>query len=285
MSGRRFFQPRRRAGRWGVHGLLGLAATALAVVLTSSVAVVPAGAATSLVLLQMNLCNSGAAKACYSFGAAVTEAVAQIHRYRPQLVTFQETCRDDFYAAHGWGKLAQAMADIYGNDAIQVDFTPAHNRTTGEAYRGCINGEQYGIGVIYHGNGREIHQGWYANQGRGGEVRAWTCATVIKRRLTACTTHLTINRDVAMQQCRELMSILAAATWAMPEVIISGDVNLQSEPGQPHDVELCVPAGHERRDDAAVQQVFYTDNVSWVQGRYEPLKGTDHPLLYESFRV
>jgi hypothetical protein len=270
---------------WHLRGVLGAAATALAVVLTSSAVAAPAAATASVVVLQMNLCNSGAAKSCYSFGVAVRQAVANIHRYRPQVVTVQEICRDDVYAANGWGPLAQAMADLYGSRRIRVAFTPARNRMTGEPYHGCVNGQEYGVAVIYHGTRGEVHRGWYTNQGRGGEVRTWSCAVVLERRLTACTTHLTINREVAMRQCRELMSILASASWATPQVIVAGDFNLASEPGKPTDVQTCVPPGYERHGDDAVQQVLYTAGVTWVEGRHEPMAGTDHPLLYEHFRV
>jgi hypothetical protein len=273
------------ARRWPARGLLGAAATALVVALTSSVAVLPAGAATTLVVLQMNLCNSGAARSCYSFGAAVESAVANIHRYRPQLVTVQEICRDDVYAARGWGPLARAMADLYGSRRIRVSFTPARSRATGEPYRGCVNGQEYGVAVIYHGTSAELHQGWYTNQGRGGEVRAWSCATIMRGRLTGCTTHLTINRDVAMRQCRELMSILATASWAAPQVIVAGDLNLAPEPGRPSDVRACVPPGYDRRGDDSVQHMFFTAGMTWLSGRAEPMAGTDHPLLYGRFRV
>jgi hypothetical protein len=260
-----------------------VAVTALTLLLTSSVAAVPVGVRT-LDLLQMNLCNSGESTSCYSFGYAVTEAVQMIHRYRPQAVTVQEICRDDLYAAHGWGRLAQAMADLYG-DSIEVDFTPARNRLTGAEYHGCLNGELYGIGILHQGTVNDVHRGWYTTQSRGGEVRAWTCSTVLRDRLTVCTTHLTINRDIAARQCVELMATLATAKWRTPEVIISGDLNLQVEPGRPQDVQRCVPPGFDRHDDGSVQQVFSTDGVRWVDGRHEPLPGTDHPLLIQSFQV
>jgi endonuclease/exonuclease/phosphatase family metal-dependent hydrolase len=282
-------EPARRGRRSlaPLRGLRWVAATALAVVLTSSVAVIPAGAAATVVVLQMNLCNSGAAKSCYSGGAAVEQAVANIHRYHPQVVTVQEICRDDVYATNGgWGPLAQAMADLYGSRRIRVSFAPARSRVTGGPYRGCINGQEYGVAVIHHGTAGEVHQGWYTNQGtRGGEVRTWTCATVVPRRLTACTTHLTINREVAMRQCRELMAMLATAPWARSQVIVAGDFNLAAEPGAPTDMQACVPPGYDRRTDDAVQHVLFTAGVTWVEGWHEPLPGTDHPLLYQRFRV
>jgi hypothetical protein len=265
--------------------VLGVVATVLTFALTS-VAAVPAGAVATVVVLQMNLCNSGAAKSCYSFGKAIEQAVATIHRYRPQVVTVQEICRDDVYAATGWGPLAQAMADLYGSKKIQVAFTPARNRLTGGPYHGCLNGEEYGVAVIHHGAAGAVHRGWYANQGRGGEVRTWSCATVIAGRLTACTTHLTINREVSIRQCRELMEILATAPWRTPQIIVAGDLNLAvTEAGTSGDVRPCVPPGYDRRDDNSVQHVLFTTGVTWVEGHAEPLAGTDHPLLYQRFRV
>ncbi len=276
--------PSRRSGRWRVRRLVRAAVAASAVALASSIPAVPARAATTFVVLQMNLCNSGLAIApCYSFGKAVDEAVAKIHRYPPGLVTLQEVCHDDLYARDGWGKLAQAMADLYGSAHISVDFVPAFNRDTNDWYR-CIDGELYGVAVMHHYNGRGLHHGWYSSQDSTNELRAWTCATVIESRLTGCTTHLSTDPDVAMRQCHELMSILASP-WVMPEVIVAGDFNLTSEPGRPHNVQDCALANYDRRSDSALQHVFFTRNIQWVRGKHEGMRWTDHPLLYETFRV
>jgi endonuclease/exonuclease/phosphatase family metal-dependent hydrolase len=265
-----------------VRRLVCTAVTASAVVLASSAPAAPVRPA--FVVLQMNLCNSGMAVAsCYSFGKAVDEAVAKIHRYPPDLVTLQEVCRDDLYARHGWGKLPQAMADLYGSGHISVAFVPAVDRDTNEAYR-CVNGELFGVAVMHHDNGRERHSGWYGSQDSSNEVRAWTCTTVIKRRLTGCTTHLSTDPDVAMRQCHELMAILASP-WVQPEVIVGGDFNLRSEPGRPHHVRDCALAAYDLRGDSALQHVFFTRNVRWGRGQTEGMRWTDHPLLYEQFRV
>jgi endonuclease/exonuclease/phosphatase family metal-dependent hydrolase len=267
-----------------VRRLAGVALAALAVLLTSSAPVAPVRAATTFVLLQMNLCNSGIAPApCYSFGRAVDEAVGRIHRYRPELVTLQEICRDDLYGRDGWGRLAQAMADLYGGGHLSVDFVPAVNRDTDDWYR-CANGEPFGLAVLHHYNGAERHSGRYRSQDPSNELRVWTCTTVIKGRLTGCTTHLSTNPDVAMRQCRELMSVLASR-WVMPEVIVAGDFNLRSEPGRPHDVRQCASATYDRTSDDALQQVFFTHNVEWTRGAQENVPWTDHPVLYERFRV
>lgn len=256
--------------------------------LTASVPAAPPGTVTTrpsmtFVVLQMNLCGSGMERSCYSFGRAVDEAVANIRRYPPGLVAVQEVCRDDLYAPAGWGKLPRAMAGLYGSAHVSVDFTPALDPSTGRPYR-CLNGQQYGVAVIHHGDGRDIHRGWYRTQDPNDEVRAWTCVTVVEGRLTGCTTHLSTSPGVAMRQCHELMSILTSR-WVMPEVVVSGDLNLAAGPGARHDVRDCVPAGYDRRSDNAVQQVFFTRNVQWIRGGYEAMSWTDHPLLYETLRV
>src|SRR5947209_5849069 len=110
------------------RALVAVAVTGFATLLISSVPAKPAHAATPFVLLQMNLCNSGLALSCYTFGQSVTEAVQKIRQYRPEMVTLQEICRDDVYSPTGWGKLTQAMADIYGSEHVSVTFVPAVNR-------------------------------------------------------------------------------------------------------------------------------------------------------------
>jgi endonuclease/exonuclease/phosphatase family metal-dependent hydrolase len=255
-----------------------------AVVLAASVPAVPARAASTFVVLQMNLCNSGmAVTSCYSSGRAVDEAVERIHRYPPDLVTLQEVCRDDLFAGDGRGKLTQAMADLYGGAYVSVDFAAIRNRFTGGAYR-CVNGHEYGVAVLYRGNGRDVHRGWYDSQDDTDEVRAWTCATVVVARLTGCTTHLSTDGDVAMRQCRELMAVLASP-WVLPEVVVAGDFNLVSGPGGPSNLRDCAPPSYDRRSDGSVQHVLFTRNIRGVRGMYEGMRWTDHPLLYERLRI
>lgn len=279
---RRAAHRRRGAGRGRVRRLARSVIAASAVVLTSSIPALPAGAATTFGLLQMNLCNSGMAVSCYS-GRAVDEAVAHIHRHRPDLVALQEVCRDDVHTGRGPGQLARAMADLHGAEDISVTFAPALNRYTGRQYR-CLNGEAYGVAMIHHGDGRDVHGGRYDSQDATDELRVWTCTTVIEGRLTGCTTHLSTNPDVAMRQCRELMSVLRGS-WVMPEVVVTGDFNLASSPGKPHDVQGCAPAGFGRRGDESVQQIFFTPGIRATGGDRYPMSWTDHPALYELFRL
>jgi endonuclease/exonuclease/phosphatase family metal-dependent hydrolase len=262
----------------------GKAASSFPTVPAPSVSVVPSHAPGSYVLLQMNLCNSGmAVNSCYSFGKAVDEAVEKIGRYSPDLVMLQEVCRDDLYAGDGWGKLAQAMANLYGNQHVSVSFVPAQNRYTGSPYR-CVNGEQYGVALIDRDGGPTRHYGWYRSQDPSDEIRAWTCATVIEGRLTGCTTHLSTDPGVAMRQCQELMSTLASP-WVMPQVVVAGDFNLKYLPGKPHNVRDCAPPKYLNKNDDSLQQVFFSRGIRWLQGGYEAMRWTDHPLLYETFRL
>jgi endonuclease/exonuclease/phosphatase family metal-dependent hydrolase len=271
-----------RRRRW-VRPLVALVATGCAGLLLSSVPARPARAATTFVVLQMNLCNSGLAiHTCYSFGRAVDEAVEKIHKYPPELVTLQEICRDDLYSPTGWGKLAKAMADIYGTGHVAVDFVPAVDRDTNDWYR-CTDDEPFGNALLYHYPGGAPRSGWYQSQDGTDETRAWTCATVIAKRLTACTTHLSTEPDVASRQCRELRAILAES-WVQPEVIVGGDFNLTATPGT-HDVRGCGSPGYDQRGDGSLQHVFFSRTVRWTQGFHEPMRFTDHPLLYEKFRV
>jgi hypothetical protein len=264
------------------------AALVVVLLLTSAAPAAPAGAGTAFLVLQMNLCDSGRASWCYSFGRAVDEAVAKIRRYSPDLVTLQEICSGDVSgpAVSGpavSGRLARAMAGPDGRDPVSVAFVPAFDRDAGGWYR-CTRGDLFGIAVLHRGSGRGSHSGWYASQDSTEEVRAWTCATVVAGRVTGCTTHLSTDPDVAVRQCRELRAVLTAP-WATPEVVVAGDFNLTSAPGRPGTVQGCAPAGYDRRGDGAVQHILFTRTMRAVRGRSEDLRGTDHPLLYELFRV
>jgi endonuclease/exonuclease/phosphatase family metal-dependent hydrolase len=237
----------------------------------------------TFVLLQMNLCNSGMALLCYSSGRAVDEAAARIRQYSPDVVTLQEVCRDDLYSAGGWGKLAQAMADLYGSAQVKVNFVPARNRLTDKPYR-CVNGEQFGVALIHRGDGSDHHNGRYRSQDRSPEARVWGCSTVLPGRLTACTTHLSTNPDVGMRQCRELIATLGSP-WAMPQVILAGDLNLRDLPGDRYDVRKCAPNSYVNKNDNWLQQVFFSRTIPWVEGRFEKMRWTDHPMLYQEFRL
>jgi endonuclease/exonuclease/phosphatase family metal-dependent hydrolase len=242
----------------------------------------PGGSGT-FVLLQMNLCNSGMALLCYSSGRAVDEAAARIRQYSPDVVTLQEVCRDDLYSPTGWGKLAQAMAHLDGGAQVKVNFVPARNLHTDEPYR-CVNGEQFGVALIHRGDGEDHRNGRYRSQDPSPEARVWGCSTVLQGRLTACTTHQSTKPDVGMRQCRELIATLGSP-WAMPQVVLAGDLNLRSLPGDKYDVRKCAPNSYVNKNDNWLQQVFFSRTMPWVEGRFEKMRWTDHPMLYQRFHL
>jgi endonuclease/exonuclease/phosphatase family metal-dependent hydrolase len=245
----------RRGGRW--VALVGV------LVAAAAIPAVPATAATTYTVLQMNLCDSGMAHSCYTFGRSVDEAVQRIRAYAPDLVTFQEICREDLY-----GKLARAMADLYGADRISVDFQPARNRYTGRAYR-CLNGQPFGIGLVLRGTRHARRDGWYTAQDGDDEIRTWVCVTTAKS-LTVCTTHLSTVTATARRQCAELVAGLPRDA----EVIVAGDLNLTRD---------CAPYPYEDHGDGALQHVLAT--VPWIDGGTQPMRYTDHPLLYARYRL
>jgi hypothetical protein len=246
----------------------------------------------------MNLCNGGSpTTTCYSYGKAVDEAVLKIYQYHPEAVTLQEVCHDDVFAPNnlpGYGKLGQAMVDVYGSNA-RLAFSPAWNNDTNDWFR-CANGETFGVAVMHHYNGTDTTcgagftmmggscAGWYGNQDSSNETRTLLCTTVINGQLTVCTTHLSTDRNMAMAQCQELMGFWISQL-STPQIIVAGDFNLRYEPGNPNNVQNCVPSNFDRKSDSDVQQAFFTRTISWVWGKYEGMMWTDHPLLYEQLRI
>jgi endonuclease/exonuclease/phosphatase family metal-dependent hydrolase len=259
--------------------LLCAVAAVLLLVPASSVRPGPVPSPATFVVLQMNLCNSGLARSCYSSGRAVGEAAEKLRRHAADLVAVQEVCSGDL---SGPGGLTRAMADRRGGP-VSVAFTPAVDRDTDDSYR-CTNGEPFGVALIHRGAGGQVHRARYASQDSTDELRVWMCTTVIDRRLTGCTTHLSTDRAVAVRQCRELMSVLGSP-WVLPDVVVAGDLNLTSRPADPHGVGECAPAGYGRRSDGAVQHILFTPTVRSVGGGAEPMRWTDHPLLYATVRL
>ncbi len=252
--------------------LLGTAVLALAVLPGGPAAVPPPERVPgSVVVAQMNLCNSGMA-ACYSAGAAVDAAAALVRRLRPDLVAAQEVCLDD--VAAGSGRLAAAMAEVHGADRVAVAFAPAVDLDTGGPYR-CTNGEPFGVALLARGGAVDLRSGTYAAQDGRDEARVWTCAAVLDGRLTACTTHLSTVRAVARRQCGELAALLRSP-WVRPAAVLAGDFNLAA--GQ------CVPPGWAERGDGRVQHVLVGPGLRPAGGGTEPLPGTDHPLLQVTLR-
>jgi endonuclease/exonuclease/phosphatase family metal-dependent hydrolase len=228
-------------------------------------------------VLQLNLCNSGIA-GCYT-GRSVTEAAAVIRAEAPDLVTLNEICQDDVYA------LDHTLADVYGDGAVVSAFKAAGDRRTGGAFR-CRNGLPYGIGLLAHISapyrGYTTYSGIYPIQDtRDPEERAWLCVYATTD-FYACTTHLASTSSAdALAQCGYLLHTAIPSMRArggyLP-MVLAGDLNLRS--GGTPDVRSCVPSGHLRQDDGAVQQIVATSDFTVSSSRSIGMDGTtDHPGL------
>ena len=237
-------------------------------------------AETSLRLLQMNLCDSGAAP-CYT-GRSVAEATAVIRDEGPDVVTLNEVCRDDVTA------LERTMAASGGAGTVVSAFQAAWDRRTGAALR-CRNGQAYGIGLLTRlgsaPDGYRTTGGVYPMQDvRSPEERAWLCvspATTAATAVAVCTTHLSSgSAAVARAQCGYLLDIAIPAVRARSRsvpVVLGGDLNLAT--GGSPDVRSCVPAGNRRVDDGVVQHVVATPEFAIDARRTIALRATDHPGL------
>jgi endonuclease/exonuclease/phosphatase family metal-dependent hydrolase len=261
----------------GVRSVVNAVLTAC---LAGAAALVPAERVhpSTVVLLQMNLCNSGRAS-CFTGGRAVEEAAAVVRRYAADVVTLQEICRDDVLIAAnpgGLGTVAQALADLHPDERVTVHFVEARDPATGTGYR-CNNGERFGNAVLHHGDGKDTRAGWFADWDVGDEIRSWGCAEVAAGgRLTVCTTHISDHVRVTVAQCRELFGMLARASWARSNLVLAGDLNLPaSRLGE------CGTDGFRVASDDSVQHVLVRGSLRPVRGGLEPMRWTDHPALIQ----
>lgn len=227
-----------------------------------ALAVPPASAATTVKVLQLNICHSGIA-GCYAGAEPVmAKAESVISSVRPQVLSVNEACSGDvarLRAAMG-GAVATFVA------AQHRDGTPVT----------CTNGQQYGniVMVATALAGGPAATGRYTAQDDSNEMRVWACLPA--GALSACTTHLSARSGtVALAQCQELMS-RAAGYAAVAPAVVAGDLNLRYH-GSP-DAQSCNRTGFYRKGDGDVQHVFATTNLAFVSGTKIDMSGTtDHP--------
>jgi len=225
-------------------------------------AVPPASAATTVKVLQLNICHSGVA-GCYAGAEPVmAKAVSVISSTRPQVVSVNEACSGDV------DRLRTAMGSSIATfvAAQHRDGTPVT----------CTNGQQYGNILLVASAlaGGPAATGRYSAQDSGNEMRVWACLPA--GALSACTTHLSASSgSVALAQCQELMARAAGYAGSGP-VVVSGDLNLRYQ-GSP-DAQACNRTGFYRKGDGSVQHVFATTNLAFVSGTKIDMAGTtDHP--------
>ncbi|MGC5051462.1 endonuclease/exonuclease/phosphatase family protein [Micromonospora sp. DT48] len=235
-----------------------VALVSFAALLTDCSTVETATAQTRMRVLQLNLCNSGMATGCYT-GRAVARAAEVIRAETPDVVTLNEICADDVDA------LERVMTQVHDGTVVAA-FQPARNGRTGEPYR-CLNGQQYGVGVLTHipgsGGDHEVHAGIYPAQDPADpEQRAWLCVEA-SGLFFACTTHLAYTSStLALAQCAHLVGTAIPRLHAdgrYRPTVVSGDLNLRH--GGTPDVRSCVPADYHHRHDGGVQQFMATADL------------------------
>jgi len=246
-------------GRWTRSRLAALAA--LTVLPLGAAPGPSAEAATTVRVLQLNICHSGIA-GCYTGDRVIAKAVSVIGSVRPQVLSVNEACSGDV------GPLRQAMG------AAQAVFVAAQRRDGTPVT--CTNGQHYGniVMVVDPLAGGPGVSGRYTAQDSGNEMRVWACLPAGV--LTACTTHLSAsNGTVALAQCKELLARAVQYARTAPTVV-AGDMNLRYG-GYPN-VQDCNPSGFYRKGDGSVQHVFATTSLAFVSGTRIGMDGTtDHP--------
>lgn len=236
-------------------------ATLLALVMITTLggAAVPAR---TIVVLQLNLCNSGIS-GCFT-NRSVAVAAELIRAYAPDIVALNEICSGD----------VNELARVFPLGTVATGFQSAPDRRTGNGTL-CLNGQQFGIGLIVAGASGDsiVDGGIYEAQDIGDpEIRAWLCVTAA---LSACTAHLaSTSATVAQAQCRELMKRTDGA-------IVAGDLNLREK-----DVRLCVPPDFARTGDGDVQYVLTDGGAAVVTRQVVDMRGTtDHPAVLAVLRT
>ena len=234
------------------------------------------GRAATVRVLQLNLCDSGIAP-CYT-GRSVAAAAALLRTDHPDVVTLNEVCRSDV------STLQRAMAGASPGASVAAAFRPAVARATGRAFR-CLNGQQYGDGVLAalpsaHAAYR-TDAGVYPMQDRlDPEERVWACLHASG--YLACTTHAaSTSTSIALAQCRYFFATAvpsALGRTGTEPVVLGADLNLPA--GRAPGPQSCLPAGYQRVDDGARQDVVSSPGTALRRRAVVDLHGTtDHPGL------
>jgi endonuclease/exonuclease/phosphatase family metal-dependent hydrolase len=247
-----------------------VAATALVMAVTPT----PATGSSTFQVLQMNLCNTGNERMCYRDGRSIAEAVQIIASVAPDVVTVNEVCEDDMV------ELAAALGGT-----TNVHFEPIRNSRTEEVVR-CADGEPSGDAVLLSPAHplRAESSGRFSTENTPNQARVFTCvqAGTGDSVFYACATHLSLNNDTSVNQCRELMTEIVpafrTATGVAAPVVVGGDFNLRDTGGRT--AQECLPdATYIRSDDGEVQNVVAESPFRLGGTEVLPMQQTDHPAL------
>ncbi|MEU8385076.1 hypothetical protein, partial [Streptosporangium sp. NPDC048865] len=219
-------------------------------------------AAQSYRVLQLNLCHSGVNTSCFNGAAVIQEARDIIGARQPQAVTLNEICRDDL------AQLAPSMGNGHRvfAPALRPDGTPVR----------CVNGDEYGNGLLFRATGAANFSGVYATQDGGSERRVYVCAEFPD--LTGCTTHLSTTGNVAMAQCKAAIAMLRDRGAAGRPTFLAGDFNMRYAPLFGQNVQNCNSAPFFRKGDGSVQHVFAA-SMGFERTDVISMRYTDHPAL------
>jgi endonuclease/exonuclease/phosphatase family metal-dependent hydrolase len=217
-----------------------------------------AGPQRTVVVLQMNLCNSGIS-GCYT-DRSVAKAAELIRAYAPDVVALNEICHED----------VTTLAAVFPKGTVTAAFQTAPDRRTGAGTL-CVNRQEFGIGLIVRTSGPATAQGgvYQAQDLSDPEIRAWLCITGQER---VCTAHLaSTSVAVAQAQCGQLLQQVVPGHGP---AVVAGDFNLRDP-----DVRMCVPGNYERTGDSDVQYVMAT-HAAVISRQVVDMGGTtDHPAL------
>lgn len=233
---------------------------------------------TSFVELQLNLCNSGLATACYADGKSIPEGGELIYKTGPNVVTINEICADDV------AKLQLYLGEAWPTHYTYSVFMPAIDKPSNGPYK-CKNQKPFGsvvMGRVAASSGIDAYGGRYTSQFSGNEQRTFACAAA-KGDHFACTTHLASGdgaEPTALAQCKALMfdavPYLKAQSSSTAKTVVGGDFNLEYDTDDPENAQKCVPSGWTRKGDSDVQHVIFTNDLKFDSSKKYGLKNTDH---------
>jgi hypothetical protein len=233
-----------------------LCAGALAVVL--ALGGLPPGAAraaASYSVLQVNICNGGHDRACYT-GRASEGTGDLINARTPSVVTVNEMCASDLEPI----RIRTGYAGV---------FTQSGSQT-------CTDGTAYGNAILFPA-GTSVgtpERLTYQSQSSRTELRTLTCVPAAE--VTACVTHLSPN-PVKADQGAEMRDAVGPHA-GRGATVLGGDWNM-TYGGTPN-AQDYVPAGMFREDDGAVQHVIASSaHFGFERTQVIELDWTDHPAM------
>ncbi|MCG5216512.1 hypothetical protein [Streptosporangium sp. KLBMP 9127] len=204
------------------------------------------------------------------------------------VVTLNEICEGDLnrlfnLTNHQFSAVAFAAVYVADNSAPET----------------CTNGERYGVGIMVtqgfsnpsNSTGvYDYNKGWQPLQQPGEERRAFACARLDQfpqsgsGKFNVCTTHLATDESWAIKQCNHLLreripDFKASFPGNDLPTIVGGDLNMEYDPADAENVQLCVPNGYYRKGDGNVQHIIAPTEFAHISTQEYYMAHTDHNAL------